>query len=133
MTAKANRLRIAKALKLGDRSAGQIAADLHMGNTTAWRWLQMMVSDGEAFVCSTVYPPNGGPRIAIYRHGKMPEGFEVQHQPRKTKMEIVNNYRARLRATGDWDDVRARQRSYYWRSKPVARDAMTAAFFGGAA
>lgn len=133
MTAKANRQRIAMALKAGDYSAKELAKTLHMGNTTAWRWLQFMVADGEAFVCEKIIDPKGGPHTCIYRSGSMPNGFVVKVQPVKDKMEIINKYRAKLKMTGDWDDVRARQRSYYWRSKPAARDPMTAAFFGGAA
>lgn len=133
MTAKANRHRIAMALKTGDYSTKELAKTLHMGNTTAWRWLQFMVADGEAFICEKKVDPKGGPYICIHRLGSMPAGFQVKVQPLKEKMEIINKYRAKLKKTGDWDDVRARQRSYYWRAKPAARDPMTAAFFGGAA
>lgn len=130
---KPNRRRIEEALQQSDRSAGELAADLHMGNTTAWRWLQVMVDEGEAFVCATKLAPHGGPPIAIYRAGKKPEGFVVKVQKAKTQMQIVGKYRKKLRETGDWDDVLARQRAYYWRNRRATRDPLTAAFFGGAA
>jgi predicted ArsR family transcriptional regulator len=133
MNQKANRQRIAEALKKADHSAGQLAKSLHMGNTTAWRWLQLLVADEEAFVCEMISAPHGGPPIAIYRTGSKPEGFVVKRQARKTQMEIVRKYRAKLRMTGDWDDVVARQRAYYWRKKQIGRDPLTAAFFGSAA
>lgn len=133
MTAKANRQRIAMALKAGDYSAKELAQTLHMGNTTAWRWLQFMVADGEAFVCATRLAPHGGPPISIYRAGKKRKGFVVDAQKASTELERTKRYRAKLKETGDWDDVVARQRAYYWRKKQVGRDPMTAAFFGGAA
>ena len=129
---KPNRRRIEEALQQGDATAGQLAADLHIGNTTAWRWLQVLVAEGEAFVCATKLAPNGGPPIAIYRAGKKPEGFVIQAQKAKTRLQIVKKYRKKLRETGDWEDVKARQRAYYWRTRQVARDPLTAALFGSA-
>jgi len=129
---KPNHLRIMQALKHGDATAGQLAAALSMGNTTAWRWLQVMVADGDAFVCGTKLAPHGGPAIAVYRAGKKPDGFVIHAQKPKTRMQIVKKYRKKLRETGDWEDVKARQRAYYWRTREVTRDPLTAAFFGSA-
>lgn len=130
---KANRRRIEEALQQSDRSAGQLAKDLHMGTTTAWRWVQAMVADGDAFVCATRLAPHGGPPIAIYRAGKKPQGFVVDAYVPSTELERTRRYREKQRETGDWDDVLARQRAYYWRTRKVARDPLTAAFFGASA
>ena len=132
MVKKSNRRRIEDALAQGDRSAGQLAAELHMGNTTAWRWLQAMVADGQAYVCATRLAPHGGPPIAIYRAGKKRKGFVVDVQKASTDQERTKRYRARLKENGDWDDLLVKQREYYWRKRQVARDPLTAAFFGGA-
>lgn len=128
-----NRHRIEQALLMGDKSAGQLAAELHMGNVTAWRWLQALVADGQAHVCATRLSPEGGTPISLYRAGKKPHRFVIDTHVPQTQMQIVNRYRKKLRETGDWDDVLVRQRAYYWRTKPVARDRMTAALFGRAA
>lgn len=133
MVKQHNRRRIEQALLTGDKSTGQLAAELHMGNTTAWRWLQAMVADGQAHVCAMVNPETGGPQIAVYRRGAAPEGFKVLVQPIKTQVQLTNKYRKKLRETGDWDDVLVKQRAYYWRTKPPSRDRMTAALFGRAA
>lgn len=129
---KPNHRRIMQALQQGDATAGQLAANLHMGNTTAWRWLQKMVADGDAFVCATELAPHGGPAIAVYRAGKKPSGFVVAAQKVSTPLERTRKYRKKLRATGDWADVLAQQRDYYWRKRQVVRDPLTAALFGGA-
>ena len=95
--------------------------------------MQDIVFRKEAHVCRYKVPPHGGPLIAVYRHGPAPEGF-VPTRPRiKNQVQRTRANRRAKRTSGEWDDVLARRRATYWKNKPVQRDALTAALFGGAA
>ena len=132
MTQQRNRHRILAHLQDGDQSVAQVAAALELSNTTAWRWLNALVADGQAYVRATAIAPHGGPALAVYRAGRVNANYQVREQQPKTALQITQAYRERLRASGDWEDTLAKQRAYYWRHKPAVRDPMTAAFFGAA-
>lgn len=130
MVKQHNRMRVLCALRSGDKSVAQLKQELHIGNTTAWRWLQELVDANEAHVRAMVNPETGGPKIAIYRAGPKPSNLKVRVQRIKTQSELSREYRKRLRESGEWEDRLAKMRGDYWTGRPIARDPLTAAFFG---
>lgn len=132
MSRQTNRARILAHIEAGDQSVAQVSAALSMANTTAWRWLRILRAEGAIHVCAINNTSNGGQAMVIYRAGMAPAMFEPPAQPKQTEAQRSTSYRKRMRDTGDWADVLARQRVYYWRHKPAARDPLTAAFFGAA-
>lgn len=123
--------KIEEALAAGPRTCMQLAEELGIGNTTAWRWLQVLVETHKAYVDRKVVHPNGGPLAAVYVAGRKPVGHRVKETKILDDVGRTRRYRKKMRESGDWQDTLARRRSDYWKNKPVQRDPLTAALFGG--
>lgn len=96
---------------------------------TVWRWVQDMAKSGEVHIGGWYCPPGGGPLAGVYHAGP---GVTAKMPRLSTTRERSRKYRRRMRASGDWEDVKARERSKYHAARPVRRDPLTAAFFGPA-
>ena len=59
MVKQHNRVRVLCALRSGDKSVAQLKQELHIGNTSAWRWLQELVEANEVHVRAMVNPEAG--------------------------------------------------------------------------
>lgn len=127
-----NRVRIEAALALGPRTYPGLAAELGLGLTTAWRWLQILVKDQVAYVDRKIIPETGGPPTALYVWGPKPHKHKVKPAKILGPVARKRKHRKNMRESGEWEDVLAKQRAKYWAEKTAKRDPLSAAFFGRA-
>ena len=128
-----NRQRILTALSAGDKTHAQLMAELSLSVATVWRWLERLMADDEVHIRKFISNKHGGPYPALYRVGPKPPALRVRKPERSSNKRATDAYRRRLKASGEWEDMLARQRGYYWKKKMekgIKRDPLTAAFFG---
>ena len=129
-TKQHNRQRVLTALSAGDKTHAQLMAELSLSVTTVWRWLTRMVEANEIHICKHAATKHGGPYPAVYRKGPKPARLRTRKPVANSNKRATDAYRRRLKASGEWEDMLARQRAYYWKKKGIKRDPLTAAFFG---
>ena len=121
---RANRARVLEAMP-GTRA--QIRERTGLGVATVSRWCEDLRARGEAHVGGWWVHPTGGPAAEVFHPGR---GTTPKRPKLSTDRQRVRAYRRRMRASGDWEDVKARRRAEYHARKPVRRDPLVAAFFG---
>lgn len=77
--------------------------------------------------------PHGGPLISVYHPGPAPAGHIIKMPKLSTQAGRVKRYRRKLKQTGEWQDLLAKSRAYYWKKKKPQREPLMAALFGGPA
>ena len=128
-----NRQRILEALSSGAKTQAQLTEDLSLSVATVWRWLERLMADDEVHIRKYISNKHGGPYPALYRKGPKPDWLRPTKPVANTNKRATDAYRRRLKASGEWEDMLARQRGYYWKKKMekgIKRDPLTAAFFG---
>ena len=96
---------------------------------TVSRWIADIQAQDEAHIGGWFVYPHGGPVAAIWHPGP----GETAPKPKLvTEVERTRAYRKRMRASGDWEDVKARRRAEYAARRPAARRDPLMALFGPA-
>lgn len=101
-----------------------------LGLATVWRWVQNLRESKEIYLHHKEIHPNGGPLISVYYPGKRPPKYSARVPKVATSKERAARNRKAMRASGDWEDVKARRRAQYHANKKPRRDALTAALYG---
>lgn len=107
----------------------EISERTGLGAATAHRWLKDLHAAGEAHIGGWAVHPHGGPITAIYHAGP---GEDVPCDVRiMSDRQRSRGYRQAMRASGEWEDVKARRRATYHARKPVVRrDPLMVGLFG---
>lgn len=111
-------------------SNADVRAKTGLGLATVSRWLNHLLDAGEIHLHHKLVSPHGGPLISVFYPGPAPAGFVPRLPKLPTDAERSAKQRARMRKTGDWEDVKARRRALYYANKKPKRDPLTAALFG---
>lgn len=122
-----NRLKVLAALP---GSNAEVRQRTGLSLATTHRWLQDLLAAGEIYVHHMDVNPHGGPLISVFYPGPAPAGHKVKLPKLTTDADRVKRYRRKLKQTGDWEDLLAKSRAYYWSKKKPQRDPLTAALFG---
>lgn len=124
-TKRAYRAVVLKALP-GTQADIRARTGLSLG--TVSRWVASLCDDGEAHVGDWYRTPKGGPfaEVIFPGAGKTPPRPAVVGSGERTRV-----YRKRMRASGEWEDVKARNRGAYHAARIPKPDPL-AALFGAA-
>jgi hypothetical protein len=96
------------------------------------KWVRLMHDAREIYIAGWLPHPLGGPAMAIYALGNLPDAPCTLKK--LTKQEIRQRFEKKAKADGRWDSMRAKWRSVYWRRKAATeRDPLVAAMFGAPA
>ena len=91
------------------------------------RWCNTLVDDGDAHIPKWLPPEHLGAWSPHYEPGP---GVNVERPGGKSARELSRISRRQRRKSGDWEDVKARERGRYWAKKPARRDPLVEALFG---
>ena len=128
---KANRERVLACLLTQNATQRQIVEQTGLGAATVWRWLDDLVEAKEAHIRAYRPQEHGGPSIAVYARGPKPRTLHVRKPKAMSDLKRTQEYRRRMRKSGDWEETLRRRRGDYWLKKGVpAIDPITAALFG---
>lgn len=107
---------VAKILEALPGTVSEIALKIGLPRNTTWRWLEQF--RGVLWhIHKQVVPSNGGPLANFYAVGPdAPEHGTYKHKPLGSKGR-TDKYRKALKRSGEYEDVKAKQRAYYWKSR----------------
>lgn len=127
MSWEINRARVRAAIAEAPRTQSQVRRKTGLSQATVSRCLAELRERRDAHVSSWWQHPNGGPTTMTYSAGP---GRDAPKPRVLTDTERTNRHRAQLRASGDWEDRKAKQRATRWAGRQVRPDPLISAFFG---
>lgn len=123
---------IAQVLRALPGNRRELEARTGLSASSVLRAINALCRHGDPIhISGWAVPANGGPATPRYALGLGPDTPCRVLVP--TGAERCRQYRERLRASGEWEDVKAARRARYWTARPAARrDPLMVGLFGGA-
>jgi hypothetical protein len=109
---------------------GQIAMAARLTGATVSRHVNALWLAGEIHISGWVRLKNDPSRKGIARYSYGPGKDVRSHVRPKSPQERTAAYRKRKLDSGEWEDMKKRQRDAFWLKKTPQRDPLTAALFG---
>jgi len=111
-------------------SNADVRARTGLSLATVSRWFTDLRTADEIHLHHKEVHPNGGPMVSVFHPGPAPAGFKPKIPKLLNDIGRTRRYRRNARASGEWEDIKARRRAAYHANKKPRRDALTSALFG---